>query len=133
MALSKISRGIAALAFAAPALGQEVESMGGGSVNLYASSYNDGMVSSLKFSGGKLTKTGENAGCGPQPTWLTLDKRGNKLYCLDEGWNDNLQGAHVTSFQTNRDGSLTVLKQIAALKSPVSSALYGKGKLAVAH
>jgi 6-phosphogluconolactonase (cycloisomerase 2 family) len=101
-------------------------------VNLWATSYNDHTVTSLELKGKSLTVLGKNLDCGTQPTWLTLDKAKNTLYCLNEGWDPP---SSITAYKTKRDGSLETLDILPVLKSPVSSTLYGPGNsgLFVAH
>ncbi|KAH7029825.1 Lactonase, 7-bladed beta-propeller-domain-containing protein [Microdochium trichocladiopsis] len=99
---------------------------------LFATSYNDHTVTSLRLEGSTLSVVGKNLDCGSEPTWLTLDKTKSRLYCLNEGWGGN---ASLTSYQTRADGKLTTLDILPVLKSPVSSTLWGANneRLAVAH
>lgn len=101
-------------------------------VTLYASSYNDAAVTSLELKGKSLTVLGKKLDCGSQPTWLTLDKPKNLLYCLSEGWD---HPAQIATYKTGKDGKLETLDILPVLKSPVSSTLYGPDKsgLFVAH
>lgn len=101
-------------------------------VKLWATTYNDGMVTTLDFSNGDLTVVDKNKDCGTEPTWLTLDKANSLLYCLNEGWGGS---ASLTSYQVNSDDSISTLDVLPVLKSPVAASLYGPNNsgLAVAH
>ncbi|KAI0900194.1 putative isomerase YbhE [Annulohypoxylon nitens] len=80
-----------------------------------------------------LATISNSTGCGPNPSWLTLDYSKNILFCLDEGLNDPYGG--VASFYVNDDGTLTTLNRIEVIQGPVSIAEFGAGGhgLALAH
>ncbi|KAI1460274.1 putative isomerase YbhE [Annulohypoxylon moriforme] len=80
-----------------------------------------------------LAAISNSTGCGPNPSWLTLDYSKNFLFCLDEGLNDPYGG--VASFFTNDDGTLTTLNKLQVIQGPVSIAEFGAGGhgLAIAH
>lgn len=64
---------------------------------------------------------------------MTLDYAKSALFCIDEGLNSD-KGS-LSSFKTNKDGSLKKLNKVSTLSGPVSGVLYGKGNggLAIAH
>ncbi|KAK4660115.1 hypothetical protein QC762_116340 [Podospora pseudocomata] len=98
---------------------------------IYATSYNDHTVTSLKLDGSSLTRVSQNLDCGSEPTWLTLDKSKSVLYCLNEGWGGS---SSITSYRTSASGTLETLDVLSVLKSPVASTLFANNsKLAVAH
>lgn len=101
-------------------------------VRLWATSYNDHALYSLRLQYEGLTVTAKSLDCGSEPTWMTLDKGKSTLYCLNEGWGGN---SSLTSYKVNEDASLETLDVLPVLKSPVSAALYGPNNngLAVAH
>ena len=80
-----------------------------------------------------LATISNSTGCGPNPSWLTLDYSKNILFCLDEGLNDPYGG--VASFYVNDDGTLTTLNRLEVIQGPVSIAEFGAGGhgLAIAH
>lgn len=103
------------------------------SITLFATSYNDHAVTTLKLDQMTgLTKVSQNLDCGSEPTWLTLDSAKSLLYCLNEGWGGN---ASLTSYMAGADGVLKTLNVLPVLKSPVASTLFGPNNsaLAVAH
>ncbi|KAL0933092.1 extracellular aldonolactonase [Colletotrichum truncatum] len=97
---------------------------------LFASSYS-GDITTLN-----LTLSGENAtqstlqalsssnGCGPSPSWLTLDKSNSRLYCTDEGLTTD--HGSVSSFTTGPDGKLEQLAKVNTTVGPVSAVLFGE-------
>ncbi|KAI1134431.1 putative isomerase YbhE [Hypoxylon sp. FL0543] len=109
---------------------------------LYVSSY-AGTVTTLSLTlpdhnsavgaAATLETISNSTGCGPNPSWLSLDYSKNILFCLDEGF----VGPHgtVTSFYTNDDGTLTTLDKLEVIQGPVSTAEFGVGGrgLAIAH
>ncbi|KAI1102191.1 putative isomerase YbhE [Jackrogersella minutella] len=110
---------------------------------LYVSSY-AGTVTTLSLtlpdddstsgtSAATLEAISNSTGCGPNPSWLTLDYSKNFLFCLDEGLTGPYGG--VTSFFTNNDGTLTTLNKLDVIQGPVSIAEFGVGGhgLAIAH
>ncbi|KAI1386637.1 putative isomerase YbhE [Hypoxylon trugodes] len=74
-----------------------------------------------------------STGCGPNPSWLSLDYSKNLLFCLDEGFTGPYGG--VTTFYTDDDGTLTTLDKLDVIQGPVSIAEFGVGGrgLAIAH
>ncbi|KAI0161050.1 putative isomerase YbhE [Hypoxylon sp. FL1284] len=80
-----------------------------------------------------LETVSNSTGCGPSPSWLTLDLPRNLLYCLDEGLNDPYGG--VASFYAHDDGTLDTLNRLDIIQGPVSIAEFGDGGsgLAIAH
>ena len=96
---------------------------------LFATSYNDHAVTSLKLEGSSLSVVSKSTDCGSEPTWLTLDHAKSVLYCLNEGWGG---AASITSYQTSAGGKLEKLNLLPVLKSPVASTLYGPGDSALA-
>lgn len=101
-------------------------------VRLWATSYNDHALYSLRLQYKDLSVTSKSLDCGSEPTWMTLDKGKSTLYCLNEGWGGN---SSITSYKVNEDASLETLDILPVLKSPVSAELYGPNNngLAVAH
>ena len=98
-------------------------------LNLYTTDYN-GSVTSLSFSGCansySLNKTSNITSCGGAPSWLTLDKQSNTLYCVDESATKN---GSLWAYSINPAGKLTpVASNISTLPGPVNSALYGGPK-----
>ncbi|THY81465.1 3-carboxy-cis,cis-mucoante lactonizing enzyme [Aureobasidium pullulans] len=106
--------------------------------NLFVSDYS-GNISTLELTehGGhySLTKTSANAGCAPNPSWLTLDANHNTLYCLDEGL--EVTNGSLTSFTTNSSGHLHKIHREQTISGPVSGVIYGnpaeKRSIALAH
>ena len=72
---------------------------------LFATHY-DGNISTLTLNSSDsthtLTKTASLKACGVQPSWLTLGKHANKLYCSDESPEGTL-----SAFSVVADGTLT--------------------------
>lgn len=112
---------------------------------LYVSSY-AGTVTTLSLSlppgdpttaaagaGATLDAIYNSTGCGPSPSWLTLDYSKNLLFCLDEGLTGPNGG--MTSFVTNDDGTLVTANTLDIIQGPVSIAEFGVGGqgLAIAH
>lgn len=94
--------------------------------NLFVSSYaGDVTTLSLAESNGKysLNATSANNGCGPNPSWLTLDAARGTLYCLNEGLN-TVNGS-LSTFTINRDGSLKHVQNSTTINGPVSGVIYG--------
>ncbi|THX29347.1 3-carboxy-cis,cis-mucoante lactonizing enzyme [Aureobasidium pullulans] len=106
--------------------------------NLFVSDYS-GNISTLELTehGGhySLTKTSANAGCAPNPSWLTLDTNHNTLYCLDEGL--EVTNGSLTSFTINSSGHLHKIHRERTISGPVSGVIYGnpaeKRSIALAH
>ena len=103
---------------------------------LYVASYS-GFVTTLNLTQGEdgassLDAVAESDGCATAPSWLTLDKENAVMYCMDEGFGTWPNGSFV-SFQTNDDGTLTVLDKEVTINGPVSSVPYGENSIAVAH
>ncbi|KAI5247807.1 3-carboxy-cis,cis-mucoante lactonizing enzyme [Aureobasidium subglaciale] len=106
--------------------------------NLFVSDYSGDITTlSLTEHGGhySLTKTSANAGCAPNPSWLTLDPSHATLYCLDEGL--EVTNGSLTSFTIADDGSLTRVHREETISGPVSGVIYGnpaeKRSIALAH
>ena len=60
--------------------------------------------------------------CGVQPSWLTLDKDKNKLYCVDE------QGASLTVFEPDNAGTLKKVGAVdGLLAGPAHGVLHNHG------
>lgn len=80
-----------------------------------------------------LATVSNSTGCGPNPSWLSLDYSKNFLFCLNEGLTDPY--GSVTSFVTNDDGTLTTQDTLQVIQGPVSIAEFGLGGhgLAIAH
>jgi 6-phosphogluconolactonase (cycloisomerase 2 family) len=70
-----------------------------------------------------LTKTHVNDGCGPNPSWLTIDSHRGLLFCMNEGF--STPNGSLTSFTISRDGSLQKVANIATPNGPVSGVIYG--------
>lgn len=105
---------------------------------LYVSSY-DGNVSTLALGQTGNTSTLEikyrNTDCAPSPTWLTLDKQSNTLYCLDEG-NTTPTAGSLTTFSTSDNGTLVKQGRVVTAPAPVNGVLFGSKNFsayAVAH
>ena len=106
--------------------------------NLFVSDYSGNVTTlSLTEHGGhySLTKTSANAGCAPNPSWLTLDPNHATLYCLDEGL--EVTNGSLTSFAIGDDSSLTKVHREETINGPVSGVIYGnpaqKRNIALAH
>ncbi|KAI1470325.1 putative isomerase YbhE [Daldinia caldariorum] len=108
---------------------------------LYVSSY-AGAVTTLRLTlpgdgsattAATLENISKSTGCGPNPSWLTLDYSKNFLFCLDEGFNGPYGG--VTTFFTGDDGTLATLDKLDVIQGPVSIAEFGVGGsgFAIAH
>ena len=91
---------------------------------IYATSYNNHMLSVLSLNGSSLLVVGQSLDCGSEPAWLTLDYSKSILYCLNEGWDEN-KNASITSFRTKADGTLETSGVLPLIKSPVAATLYG--------
>jgi len=90
---------------------------------LYVSSYS-GDVTTLSFDGETLETVATTNECATAPSWLTLDKSKNILYCADEGFGTWPNGT-VVAFEPQEDGSLTVLSKETTLVGAVSILQYG--------
>ena len=106
--------------------------------NLFVSSYaGDVTTLSLAESNGEysLNATSANNGCGPNPSWLTLDAARGTLYCLNEGLL-TVNGS-LSTFTINRDGSLKHVQNSTTINGPVSGVIYGDAagdrNIALAH
>jgi len=107
--------------------------------NLYASSY-EGTVYNLglkrnKTDGFVLLKKHQDKGCGPSPSWLTLDYEQEVMYCLGEGI--ETKNGSITTYGVSQNGKLVQSAKDDVLGGPVSSVVYG-GKdrekaVAIAH
>lgn len=94
--------------------------------NLFVSSYAGNVTTlSLAESHGtySLDATAANNGCGPNPSWLTLDAARGTLYCLNEGL-ETVNGS-LSTFTINRDGSLKNVQNSTTISGPVSGVIYG--------
>ncbi|KAI9739303.1 MAG: hypothetical protein M1834_007516 [Cirrosporium novae-zelandiae] len=86
----------------------------------------------------QLQNVSRNTDCAPSPSWLTLDKKNNVLYCADEGLSTPGIGS-LTSLSVSQSGYLTKLDHAMSNNGGVSSVVYGgRGKngsqaLALAH
>ncbi|KAH7183546.1 Lactonase, 7-bladed beta-propeller-domain-containing protein [Fusarium flagelliforme] len=85
-------------------------------VNLFVADYS-GKVTTLKLTektnGHDLTVASIAPECQPTPSWLTLDKANNVLYCLDRGpWQ---QPGSLNSFKIGTNGAL---KHVARVRAP---------------
>ncbi|OTB06489.1 hypothetical protein M426DRAFT_20939 [Hypoxylon sp. CI-4A] len=80
-----------------------------------------------------LESISNSTGCGPSPSWLSLDYSKNLLFCLDEGLSSPNGG--VTALYANDDGTLDTLGHLEVIQGPVSIAEFGVGGhgLAIAH
>ena len=97
------------------------------SESLFVASY-AGAVSTLKLGYHEgntysLKNTSVNLGCFPNPTWLTLDKPSNTLYCLGEGL--ATPNGSLSSYHIGENGTLTQLSYATSPNGPVYGALYG--------
>ncbi|KAK5047602.1 hypothetical protein LTR84_006699 [Exophiala bonariae] len=106
----------------------------GSATNLFVSSYS-GEITSLALSESNgtvsLDTTFSNAGCGPNPSWLTVDPSRGLLFCLNEGLTS--PNGSLSSFTINRNGSLTRVQNETTISGPVSGVIYGNsaGKQAI--
>lgn len=82
--------------------------------NLFVADYG-GNLSTLKLTeaqnGYNLAVSSVSRDCQPGPSWLTLDKKNNVLYCLDRGG----QTGSLNSFTIGNNGAL---KTVARVKAP---------------
>ncbi|KAL6409798.1 YkgB [Ilyonectria robusta] len=69
-----------------------------------------------------LSIIGKTADCGPNPSWLTLDRRDRVLYCLDRGASTSTSGS-LNSFSVDGDGSLSRVSRVQAPLSGVAGAI----------
>ncbi|KAB5532665.1 Lactonase, 7-bladed beta-propeller-domain-containing protein [Coniochaeta sp. 2T2.1] len=101
---------------------------------LYVASYS-GTVTTLNLtattSGSpSLQSVASSPGCGPNPSWLTLDKATSTLYCLNEGLNS--PNGSLASLGTSTNGVLTLKSNVTTPLGPVSAVIYGKGRSGIA-
>ncbi|KAF4441102.1 hypothetical protein F53441_12131 [Fusarium austroafricanum] len=87
-------------------------------VNLFVADYS-GNLSTLTFTetqgGYDFSVTSKSPDCQPSPSWLTLDKSNNVLYCLDRGgW-----GAASGSLNSFTIGEKGALKCVSRVKAPL--------------
>ncbi|KAA8644197.1 hypothetical protein EYZ11_004684 [Aspergillus tanneri] len=104
--------------------------------HLYATHYS-GSVYTLSLDGHSLSIASSVDGCGPMPSWLTLDPESNLVYCSDESGDASSNGS-LHSLAIGEDGSLSeVAKTGAAPGGGVYSVVYsgdnGAKYLAIAH
>lgn len=106
---------------------------------LYVASYG-GEITSLSLTqhvqgSYNLHKIASTDACASNPSWLTLDKSGDILYCIGEGL-ASLTGS-LTSFKTDSNGSLSKIAEADTILGGVSAVRYGLGgdssALAIAH
>jgi 6-phosphogluconolactonase (cycloisomerase 2 family) len=85
-------------------------------VNLFVADYG-GNLSTLKLTesqdGYDLAVSSGSKDCQPSPSWLTLDKANNVLYCLDRG---GQTAGSLNSFMIGNDGAL---KHVARVRAPL--------------
>ncbi len=106
---------------------------------VYVSSY-AGTVTTLNLTipapgGGdsaSLTSLASTADCGPNPSWLTLDRTRAALYGTDEG--RGRPDGHLVAFRTGAGprGGLATLDRVTTLGGPVSTVVYGAGGMGLA-
>jgi 6-phosphogluconolactonase (cycloisomerase 2 family) len=101
---------------------------------LYAASY-AGTVTTLNLTTAtsaqpSLESVASSGGCGPNPSWLTLDKATSTLYCLNEGL--TAPNGSLASLHTSPNGALTPLSNITTPLGPVSGAIYGSNASGIA-
>ncbi|KAB5523984.1 Lactonase, 7-bladed beta-propeller-domain-containing protein [Coniochaeta sp. 2T2.1] len=101
---------------------------------LYVASYS-GTVTILNLtattSGSpSLQSVAFSPGCGPNPSWLTLDKATSTLYCLNEGLSS--PNGSLASFGTSTNGVLTLKSNVTTPLGPVSAVIYGNGRSGIA-
>lgn len=82
----------------------------------------------------QLTNTSVNLGCQPSPSWMTLDKASNNLFCIGEG--ATTANGSLTTYDIN-NGTLVQRAHSQTLGGPVNGALYGHANatraIALAH
>ena len=71
---------------------------------------------------GSLKISSTAGGCGNIPTWLTLDKLTNTVWCFDEDWNGS---GVISQYTINDAGVLTLTGSGATPGNSVYGALYG--------
>ncbi|KAJ4026175.1 hypothetical protein NW761_006720 [Fusarium oxysporum] len=105
-------------------LGSAVLAVPSQAVNLFVADYG-GNLSTLSLTesakGFDLSVTSKTTDCSPGPSWLTLDKHNNVLYCLDRGLNFQPPGS-LNSFTIGEKG---VLKRVSRVKSITGGAVAG--------
>nr|POE49757.1 putative 6-phosphogluconolactonase [Quercus suber] len=103
--------------------------------NLFAADYSGSVTSLSLTNDGVLRETASNAGCAPNPSWLTIDTDHNLLFCLNEGLTS--PNGSLSSFTINDDGSLNHIKNATSINGPVSGIIYGASSgqraIALAH
>ena len=71
---------------------------------------------------GTLKVAGQTSGCGRIPSWLTVDKASNSVFCIDESW----YGAGVLAqFAADADAKLTLKASAPTSGNSVHGSLYG--------
>jgi 6-phosphogluconolactonase (cycloisomerase 2 family) len=91
---------------------------------VYVSSY-AGTVTTVNLTlPGTAKSVSVNNACGPQASWLTLDRSHSLLYCANEGF-DTSDGTLV-SYNTTKNGTLLVLDAINTPGGPVHGVLFGE-------
>jgi 6-phosphogluconolactonase (cycloisomerase 2 family) len=90
-------------------------------VNLFVADYG-GNLSTLKLTetqnGHDLAVSSASRGCQPSPSWLTLDKKNNVLYCYERG-GQNPTGS-LNSFTIGNNGALTTVSRVKAPREGVA-------------
>ncbi|CEI70650.1 hypothetical protein FVEN_g863 [Fusarium venenatum] len=100
-------------------------------INLFVADYG-GNLSTLKLTetqnGHDLTVSSSSRDCQPSPSWLTLDKKNNVLYCYDRG-GQNPTGS-LNSFTIGNNGALTTVSRVKAPREGVAGEIItgNKGK-----
>lgn len=69
-----------------------------------------------------LSVISKTADCGPNPSWLTLDRRDRVLYCLDRGASTSTSGS-LNSFSIDSDKALSRVARVQAPLSGVAGAI----------
>jgi len=96
---------------------------------VYVSSY-AGTITTLKLDGSSLTTVNVEKSCGPQASWIALNKPASLLYCVDEAW-DKTNGT-LFAYRTSPAGTLSLIKKVGTPGGPVSTVFYGDGGKGIA-
>ena len=105
-------------------------------MHLFVASYN-GTISTLEFSRDasnnySLCIVTSTTICGPNPSWITLDRTRGVLYCSEPGMKTGAGTLYSLSVQP--DGSLVILDSLPTPIGAAHSALYSDNQaLAVAY
>ena len=97
------------------------------SETLFVSSY-AGAVTTLRLNQDQsgmysLNNVSVDFGCSPNPSWMTLDKPSNTLYCIGEGL--ATPNGSINAFSVDSHGKLAQLSTAEAPNGPVYGGLYG--------